>query len=149
MLANLASQEAESRLVTPDDALAEFTREIEEGLSRWQDAMATGDTRPIEQDMAPNITCYFGRAGLDSVDVISRDGIVNGMRQSVAALRGCTKRFENRLIRMRSSDEAVVFFEQVVERESEVLARLFTIETYRRVSGRWRCLREIVEHVGR
>lgn len=130
----------------PDELLDEFTRHFGKGLSQWEQAMTTGNTRPIEEEMPANITCYFGRAGQDLMDVIDRDGIVSGMRQSVAALGGCRKRFKNRVIRMRSADEAVVFFEQVVERDNQVLARLFTIETYRQISGRWQCIREVVEH---
>jgi hypothetical protein len=48
---------------------------------------------------------YVGRAGQDLVDLIDRDGIVAGMRHSVEDLRGCPKRFENRVIRMRDADE--------------------------------------------
>lgn len=145
---NLSTQEADSGMNIPNELLDEFTLQFEKGLSQWEEAMTTGNTRPIEEEMPANIICYFGRTGQDLMDVIDRDGIVSGMRQSVAALRGCRKHFENRVIRMRTAYEAVIFFEQVVERENRVLARLFTIETYRRVSGRWQCVREIVEHAG-
>lgn len=141
-------QEVGHGINIPDELLDEFTLHFEKGLSQWEEAMTTGNTGPIEEEMPANITCYFGRAGQDYMDAIDRDGIISGMRDSVAALVGCRKRFENRVIRMRNADEAVVVFEQVVERENQVLARLFTIEPYRRVSGRWQCVREIVEHAG-
>lgn len=130
------------------DRLAEFTAHFHQGLGEWAGAMETGDTARLESEMAEEITCYFGRAGDEKMETIKKEEIVAGMRSSVQALRGCRKRFENVVIRMRSDDEAVVFFEQVVERVDQVLARLFTIETYRRQGGRWLCVREVVEHTG-
>lgn len=130
------------------DRLAEFTAHFHQGLGEWARAMETGDTARLEPEMADEIVCYFGRAGVERMEVLRREEIVAGMRSSVQALRGCRKRFENVIIRMRSDEEAVVFFEQVVERADQVLARLFTIETYRRDRGRWLCVREVAEHTG-
>lgn len=132
----------------PTELLEAFIQHFEDGLARWEHAMQTGDTSQIEAGMGERITCYFGMAGQEQMEVIDRAGIIAGMRDSVTALQGCQKRFENRLVRMRSADEAVVFYEQIVERQGEVLARLFTIETYRCISGQWRCIREVTEHVG-
>ncbi|MFZ5816620.1 MAG: hypothetical protein ACOY93_15225 [Bacillota bacterium] len=131
------------------ERLAEFGEQFQRMVGMWEEAMGSGDTRGLESDMAEGVVCYFGQAGAGLMTVLDRDGIVAGMRRSVAALQGCSKRFEHVMIRMRSDEEAVVFFEQVVERAGRVLARLFTIETYqRRSSGHWVCVREVVEHTG-
>lgn len=131
-----------------DRLLAAFTRHFEHEVELWDEAMRTGETGAIEAYIPAEITCYFARCGMDRAEIIDRKGVVSGMRQSVSALKGCRKRFENRLIRMRGETEAVIFFEQVIERDLQVLARLFTIETYRLTEGNWRCIREVVEHVG-
>lgn len=72
-------------MAIPDELVVEFVRHFERGLSLWEQAMATGNTGPLEEKMPLNITCYFGPSGQDPMDVFDRTGIVAGMRQSVAA----------------------------------------------------------------
>lgn len=131
-----------------EQAQASFRAAWETGLKEWDRAMATGETAPLEAEIPDEMLCYFGLNGTEPLAVYDRTAVITGMRQSVGGLRGCTKRFENPLIRMRSETEAVIFFEQVVCRGDDVLARLFTMETYRLMDGHWRCVREVVEHLG-
>lgn len=67
------------------------------------------------------------------------------MKQSVMHFLGAEKRFENRVIRLRSTDNAVVFYEQLIVLKEEVLARLFTIENWQLIGDKWMIVRETEE----
>lgn len=131
-----------------EQQLQEFVAALDQAEAKWDHAMATGDTAAIEADMPEGIVCYFAARGMQEAQFNDRASIIAGMRQSIGKGGAARKRFENRIIRMRSEDEAVVFFEQIVGKEDQVYARLFTIETWRLMDGQWRCVREIVEHAG-
>lgn len=94
-------------------------------------------------------TVYFGRGNRDTADIIDRAAATAGMRRSVAdcAAAGIAKRWHHRLIRMAGPSEAVVFSEQVLERDGQVVARLLTVERWRRTAEGWRVVREKVEPV--
>ena len=56
-------------------------------------------------------------------------------------------RFENRVIRLRDKENAVVFYEQLIVKDEEVLARLFTIENWRLMDEKWLVIRETEEPI--
>jgi hypothetical protein len=66
---------------------------------------------------------------------------------SVKHFLGANKRFENRVIRLRNNENAVVFYEQLIVKDEAVVARLFTIENWRFMNGKWMVIREIEEPI--
>jgi hypothetical protein len=72
---------------------------------------------------------------------------VSGMQQSVKELSGAIKKFNNRIIRLRDANNAVVFYELLIEKDGKVLARLYTIENWKIINGNWMLVREIVEQI--
>jgi hypothetical protein len=77
----------------------------------------------------------------------TKEESISGLIESAMYFKGCQKRFENRLIRFRSEDNAVVFYEQLVVKKEEVLARLFTIENWQLIEANWMIVRETEEAI--
>lgn len=69
------------------------------------------------------------------------------MKQSVTHFLGANKRFENRVIRLKDNENAVVFYEQLIVKKEEVLARLFTIEYWQLSNDKWMIIRETEERI--
>jgi hypothetical protein len=67
------------------------------------------------------------------------------MEQSVKHFLGKNKKFINRVIRLRNNENAVVFYEQLVVKSGEVLARQFTIENWEIINKKWMTVRETEE----
>ncbi|WAH37225.1 hypothetical protein [Alicyclobacillus dauci] len=104
-------------------------------------------TGELELYYAPSyrVELYTRNEGQPEID--DHDVAIQGMRSSVQALRGASKRAVHRHIGMRNDEEAVVFYEQVIEREI-TLARLFVTEAWSFMDGKWQIVRETVEHLG-
>ncbi|WP_254660824.1 hypothetical protein [Bacillus sp. FJAT-27225] len=89
----------------------------------------------------------FFNHGNEKPIFFTKQEAINGMEQSVRHFLGATKKFENRVIRLRSNDNAAVFYEQLIVKDEKVVARLFTIENWRLMNGKWMIIREIEEPV--
>ncbi|MHC0038100.1 hypothetical protein [Pseudoneobacillus sp. C159] len=111
-------------------------------LSKWNDAMMTGDTAGVEQ-MDPGYYVTFFTNKESKPTYYTYDEAIDGMRQSVNALIGTEKRFENRIIRMKNNENAIVFYEQVLVKEGKDLSRLFTTEEWQIKSDGWVMVREV------
>jgi predicted DNA binding protein len=103
-------------------------------LADWNDAIKSGDTSSIERMTEDYYAAIFS-GPKDKPVMFSKQESIDGMKQSVRHFLGCEKRFDNRAIRLRNQDNAVVFYEQLVTKNDEVLARLFTIENWQLIDG--------------
>lgn len=126
--------------------LHEFTKMHDEFIRDWNHAMSSGDTSSVER-MAEDYYVAFFNNGNDKPVIYTRQEAINGMEQSVKHFSGANKRFENRVIRLRNDESAVVFYEQLIVKEEEVLARLFTIENWKLIKDRWMIIRETEEPI--
>lgn len=125
--------------------LEEFTSFYEIKIKQWHNAMITGDTSSLEADMVEDYKVFFFKKEAEAPDIFTAGEAIAGMRDSVSALPGAQKKFENKQIRLRSDDEAIVFYEQLLEKEGNVLVRLFTFEIWKYIEGKWKIIREVVE----
>ncbi|WP_409271683.1 hypothetical protein V1499_19100 [Neobacillus sp. SCS-31] len=126
--------------------LKEFTEVHDEFISAWNDAMSSGDTSEVNR-MTDDYYVAFFRSGIEKPIIFSKQEAVNGMEQSVKHLLGANKRFENRVIRLKDNENAAVFYEQLIVKNEEVLARLFTIENWQLINGKWMIIRETEEQI--
>ncbi|MFD2045453.1 hypothetical protein ACFSTA_17355 [Ornithinibacillus salinisoli] len=129
-----------------NNQLEKFTIMHDQFTRNWNEAMNSGETCTLER-MTENYYVAFFRGVHDQPTMFQREEAVSGMKQSVHQLLGAKKKFENRVIRLRDDGNAVVFYEQVIEKEGKTLARLFTIENWLYTNGRWMIAREIEEAV--
>lgn len=131
----------------PDQLLKEFTSFHDRLTAQWENADATTDTAPMEAACHATYHGTFGGPGMDEVAPFNRADGLEGFRNAIKA--GNHARIENRTIRMRSSTEAVVFFERIFHKVKggEPVARLFTVEYWRLIDGEWKLMRETVEQV--
>ena len=126
--------------------LNEFTKMHDEFISDWNHAMSSGDTSSVDR-MTEDYYCAFFNSGNEKPFIFTKQEAINGMEQSVRHFLGSNKRFENRVIRLRNNEIAVVFYEQLIVKDEEVLARLFTIENWRRINEKWMIVRETEEAI--
>ncbi|MGG4166268.1 hypothetical protein ABEW00_02115 [Rossellomorea vietnamensis] len=126
--------------------LIDFTKMHDEFIRDWSHAMSSGDTSSVERMTEDYYVAFFNR-GNEKPIIFNKLEAMEGMKQSVSHYSGAEKRFENRVIRLRNSENAVVFYEQLIVKEEEVVARLFTIENWGLVDGKWMVIRETEEPI--
>ncbi|MGG3915067.1 hypothetical protein [Rossellomorea vietnamensis] len=126
--------------------LNDFTKMHDEFIRDWSHAMSSGDTSSVERMTEDYYVAFFNR-GNEKPIIFNKIEAMEGMKQSVSHYSGAEKRFENRVIRLRNSENAVVFYEQLIVKEEEVVARLFTIENWGLVDGKWMVIRETEEPI--
>lgn len=130
--------------MTTENCLAEFTTMHDEFIIDWNKAMKTGDTSALER-MHEDYYVTFFNGSHEKPLLFSREEAIKGMRESVKQLQGAQKKFNNRVIRMKNPENAAVFYELLIEQDEMVLARLFTIETWQLIKGKWMLVREVEE----
>lgn len=108
-------------MVELKDLLSEFTTMHDGFVADWNEAMQSGDTSSVER-MEEDYYVAFFKSMKDKPMIFNKQDSIDGMNQSVRHFLGCKKKFENRVIRMRNPDNAVVFYEQLVVKNGEVLA---------------------------
>ncbi|MFB5089381.1 hypothetical protein PGC35_20965 [Psychrobacillus sp. PGGUH221] len=128
------------------NCLNEFTKMHDEFISDWNHAMSSGDTSSVDR-MTEDYYVAFFNSGNEKPIIFTKQEAINGMEQSVRHFSGANKRFENRVIRLRNNLNAVVFYEQLIVKDEEVLARLFTIENWRLINEKWMIVRETEEPI--
>lgn len=133
-------------MVELKDLLSEFTSMHDRFIADWNEAMKSGDTFPVER-MAGDYYVAFFKSLNDKPLIFNKQDSIEGMKQSVMHFLGCEKRFENRVIRLKNPDNAVVFYEQLIVKNEEILARLFTIENWQLIDGSWLIVRETEESI--
>jgi hypothetical protein len=129
-----------------ENRLNEFTNMHDGFISDWNHAMSSGATSCVDRMVEDYYVAFFNN-GNEKPIIYSKQEAINGMEQSVKHFLGANKRFENRVIRLRNNDNAVVFYEQLIVKDEEVLARLFTIENWRLINEKWMIIRETEEHI--
>lgn len=133
-------------MINVEKRLDEFT-EMHNGFIRdWNIAMNSGDTSSVER-MAEDYYVAFFNSGNEKPIFFTRQEAIQGMEQSVKHFTGGKKKFENRVIRLRDNENAVVFYEQIVVKDENVVARLFTIENWKLINEKWMVIREIEESI--
>jgi hypothetical protein len=134
------------KMLELENRLVEFTNMHDEFIRDWNDAMSSGDTSSVERMTEDYYVAFFNN-GNDKPVIFTRQESINGMKQSVKHFLGANKRFENRVIRLRNDESAVVFYEQLIVKDKEVLARLFTIENWKLINETWMIIRETEEPI--
>jgi hypothetical protein len=123
-----------------------FTEMHDNFIRNWNDAMQSGDTSSLES-MTEDYYVAFFRGANEKPMFFNKEESINGMRQSVGQLLGAQKRFENRIIRLRNDQNAVVFYELLIEKENKIIARLFSIENWIFIENKWIIVRETEEAI--
>ncbi|UNK20138.1 hypothetical protein MNQ98_09035 [Paenibacillus sp. N3/727] len=126
--------------------LMNFTKMHDEFIHTWNAAMESGDTSSLERMTEDYYVAFFDGAK-DKPAMFNRDESISGMKQSVNQLLGAKKKFENRVIRLKDANHAAVFYELLIEKDGNVLARLFTIENWQLINDKWMLARETEERI--
>lgn len=133
-------------MITVNEQLQAFTTMHDEFLADWNEAMRTGDTASVER-MADDYYVAFFNGASEKPTYYSKEEAVAGMKQSVQHLLGAEKKFENRVIRMKDHENAVVFYELLIQKNEKTVARLFSMEIWQLIDGKWLIAREIEQPV--
>ena len=119
----------------------------DEFIIDWNKAMKTGDTSAALERMAEDYYVAFFNDSHEKPMLFNREEAIAGMRDSVHQLLGAQKKFNNRVIRLKNPENAAVTYELLIEKDEKVLARLFTIETWKLLNGKWKLVREVEEPI--
>ncbi|MFB9796270.1 DUF4440 domain-containing protein [Arthrobacter citreus] len=118
----------------------------DEYLAAWNEAMASGNSGPIEAFLSPD---YHGWLGQDAAAAEAFDGDTarKGFQDAVSGMRGlgCTVHTAFRTVAPRGRDEAVVFHEMTYRTGDAVTARALLMESWRLDGGRWLLCRDFTE----
>ncbi|KMY45560.1 hypothetical protein AC622_16150 [Bacillus sp. FJAT-27916] len=126
--------------------LNEFTKVHDEFIADWNEAMISGDTSLLDR-MTEDYYVAFFKSINDKPIMFDKEEAVTGMKQSVMHFLEAEKKFENRVIRLRNNENAVVFYEQIIAKNEVILARLFTIENWGFIKNKWVIVRETEESI--
>jgi hypothetical protein len=101
-------------------------------LLDWNKAMASGDnTSSLERLITEDYYVTFFQGNQEKPSTYNKSDSVTGMQHSVKELSGAIKKFDKRIIRLRDTSNALVFYELLIEKDGKVLVRLFTIENWK------------------
>ncbi|QDP41485.1 hypothetical protein [Radiobacillus deserti] len=112
----------------------------------WDRALTVGEMTTKDR-LADSFFIIFLFNNADKPLVIERTEAIATLEQAIQNLSGASRQVQNRAIRFRDSDNVAVFYEQSVEKEGRVLARLFMIEDWQKMDGTWMIVRETMETV--
>jgi len=129
-----------------ENQIAEFTRIHDEFIIDRNNALETGDASSVERMREDYYAILFNGTNEKPV-LVGREDAILCIREAVKQLLGTQKKCENRVIRMKDYENAAVFYELLIEKDDQVLARLFTIETWQLTAGNWMLIREIEEPI--
>ncbi|GAF11474.1 hypothetical protein JCM19046_1403 [Bacillus sp. JCM 19046] len=124
----------------------EFERTHNQFINDWNSAMNTGETTALEKMNETYYVAFFYNSS-EKPSYFTKEESIEGMKKSIDDLRGAKKRFENRLIRMKDEQNAVVFYELVIDQNGESIARLFTIENWIKKGASWLLANEIQQSI--
>ncbi|WP_341395957.1 hypothetical protein [Arthrobacter sp. G119Y2] len=113
-------------------------------LAAWNEAMASGDSGPVEAFLSADYHGWLGRdaSAAEPFDV----GVARtGFRDAVSGMRGSTVHTAFRRVAPRGRDEAVVFHEMTYRTGDAVTARALLMESWRLEDGRWLLCRDFTE----
>ncbi len=127
------------------DALKTFTAFHDRVLEAMKEAERLKDLGVVAHFEHPEYHGTYAGPGQAKPITWTRSESAEVMQRSLNG--GNIQRIENRIVRMRSATEAVVFFERLFERDGKVNSRLFTMEFWNLVEGEWKLMRETVEQV--
>ena len=133
-------------MVVLKNSLNEFIQMHDEFISDWNEAMNSGDTSSLDR-MTEDYYVAFFKGVKDKPILFNKQEALTGMKQSVKQFLGANKKFDNRVIRLKDNENAVVFYEQLIVKNEEVLARLFTMENWTLINEKWMIVREIEEPI--
>ncbi|MFB4159501.1 DUF4440 domain-containing protein [Geomicrobium sp. JSM 1781026] len=123
-----------------------FERTHDAFIQDWHEAMHSGDTTKLE-NMTDDYTVVFYDENVLEPATFTKAEAIAGMRSSAADLKGMEKRFDDRVISMKTETRAVVFYRMHIIHEGRSLAELFTIEHWTEEEGRWLLAAEIQQRV--
>lgn len=127
-------------------SVEQFTKVHDDFIQAWEVAMITGNATDLEV-MSQNYYVTFFNGHVERPELFDRPEAIRGMIESVEAMQGASKRFEQRIIRRRDESRFVVFYEMIIEKNGQELTRFFTIEDWEEIKGQWLLTREITEHI--
>lgn len=116
-------------------------------IEAWNEATAARDSGPVERMLYPNYHGWFANSSESAAPFTAAEAI-QAFRQYVDSLRGSTVHAENRTIRYRGTNEAVVSYELSYRTNGEVHARALLMECWKQEAGQWRLLRDFTEADG-
>ncbi|MCQ6268669.1 hypothetical protein M1K46_24135 [Fictibacillus sp. WQ 8-8] len=97
-------------MVEPKNQLKEFAKMHDEFITDWNEAMTSGDTSSLDRMAEDYYVAFF--KGVDEKPIIfNKEDAITGMIQSVMHFPGAKKKFEDRAIRLRNNENAVVCYE--------------------------------------
>ena len=127
-------------------SVEQFTKVHDEFIQAWDIAMDTGVTDGLEiMHLHYYVTFFNGH--VERPEFYDRPEALQGIKESIVALKGAKKRFEHRVIRQRDESRFVVFYEMIIEKDGQEITRFFTIEDWEERNGQWLLKREITEHI--
>ncbi|CAG9623744.1 hypothetical protein [Sutcliffiella rhizosphaerae] len=113
-------------------------------VSLWEEAMGNGQTQKVEEfyDEKSYKVTVFTNENAEPL-LFNYKQSIDGLRQSVKALIGAEKRFENRVVRLKNEFYSYVFYEMVILQENKEITRIFTTEEWKKIDGNWKISNEV------
>lgn len=116
-------------------------------IEAWNEAMALGDSGPVERMLSENYHGWFANDS-ERAEAFASAEAIGAFGQVVKALRGASVHAEDRTIRYRGEHEAVVSYELSYRTNGQYRSRALMMECWKHNNGQWRLHRDFTEADG-
>ena len=113
-------------------------------IAAWNEAMASGDSAPIEAFLAPDYHGWLGQEAA-AAHPFDAEAARKGFRDAVSGMLGSTVHAGFRTVAPRGPDEAVVCYEMTYRSGSSVTGRALLMESWQLINNRWTLRRDFTE----
>ncbi|MCC3269313.1 nuclear transport factor 2 family protein [Arthrobacter gengyunqii] len=113
-------------------------------MAAWNEAMASGDSAPIEAFLSPDYHGWLGHVAA-MAHPFDGDAARKGFLDAVSGMRGSTVHAAFRTVAPRGPDEAVVCYEMTYRSGPAVTGRALLMESWQLADNRWTLRRDFTE----
>lgn len=114
-------------------------------IAAWNEATRAGETTPVQSMLSHGYHGWTGRSASGAEPFSTTDAMA-GFAWVVQNWQGSTVHASHRTVMNRGPGEAVVTYELSYQKDGEVLARAWMLESWRKNSEGWRLHRDFTEH---
>jgi hypothetical protein len=126
---------------------AAFVDVHDQCLNAWDKAIISGEAGELSRFPSINYQGIFGYSGVTEIVPTSREDAVDGLGKLLSYVAGANHTAQNRIVKMRNDNEAVVSYERIISKEGHVTMTFLVLQTWRVEDGQWKIFREIAEYI--
>jgi hypothetical protein len=116
-------------------------------LADWDKAIRIGEIGELSEYPSNEYQGFFGYKGITDLTPTLKEEAISGLKQLLNYVAGSEHIAQNRVIKMRNENEAVVSYERIITKEHSIDMSFLVIQVWHFKDRRWEIVREIAENI--